>query len=191
MYDGIPIHPLLVHIPLVVGVTAALLAVVLWAAIASHYLHYRAWWIVVALYVGAFGGAFMAVRTGHAEHEKVEDVLVHEQPLHEHEEDGERYELALGIIAALSLLTAVTFTNRKWGMRLAGLTAAGGVVIVWFALVAGHTGGRLVYREGAASYYVNPQSGSTPSMRAGPGDEAMPADSGSTDDDHEDHDHSH
>ena len=172
MFDGMPLHPLLVHAPLVLGVLAPFVALALWAAIAGRYLHHRIWWLVVVLHAVAFGGAVLAVKTGHVEHDRIETVVDHDK-VEVHEERGENYRLALGVGLALSLLTGLAFADRKWGMRLGGVTVLAGFAAAWLGLGVGHSGSLLVYREGAANYYVDPGTPTGPRViRAAPGDSA-------------------
>lgn len=170
MFDGVPLHPILVHGPLVLGILAPIVALLLWAAIAGRYLHHRVWWLAVFVHLAAFGAAIVAVETGEDEEERVEEVVEHDL-IHAHGERGEAFRNALGAAFVLSLLAGFLFGSRTWGMRLAGVTVVAGFATAWLALGVGHSGGLLVYKEGAANYYVSPGVQTGPRvMRAAPGD---------------------
>ncbi|MEX0691285.1 MAG: DUF2231 domain-containing protein [Gemmatimonadales bacterium] len=156
MFDGVPLHPLVVHAPLVLGVLAPVIALILWGAMAGRFLHHRVWWLVVFLYVVTFASAFVAVRTGQQEEDVVEEVLANHDALHAHEDRAKRFRLAVGGVLMLTVLTGFLFGNRKWGMRFAGLSVVAGAAAAWLALGVGHSGGLLVYQEGAANAYVTP-----------------------------------
>lgn len=188
MADGVPWHALVVHGPLMVGVLAPVIGLLIWGAIALRQLHHRAWWLTVVLYLIAFGGALIAVETGEDEHDRVHDVVA-EEPMHLHEERGEQYRLALGIVFAMAIGAGLLFGNRAWGMRMAGATLAAGFLAAYLAVGVGHSGGLLVYREGAAAYYVEPPAPSPRAMRAAPEDSVMARDTAGTGHDHDDHEH--
>jgi uncharacterized membrane protein len=110
-------HPVVVHFPVALSITAVL-AAALW--LARNKL--RWWRMTLILQVGALAGAIAALRTGEAMEEQSEGMAMVDQFVELHETMGERAAWALG----LSILLLI-------GMRWAGLreTAYAGVRLRW------------------------------------------------------------
>ena len=148
-----PLHPAIVHFPIVLAVLAPLLAAATFWAIHSGRLPGRSWLGIVLLQVLLAGSAWVATETGEREEDRVERIVA-ERHIEEHEEAAERFlvlaALVLPLAAAGMLAGSVGTINRVLTivLSLAALGAAGS---------AGHSGGELVYRHGAAAAYT--QSG--------------------------------
>jgi uncharacterized membrane protein len=150
-----PLHAAVVHFPVVLAMLLPLIAVVALLAIRRGG-SIRQWWgITLAVMLGLAASSFAAVRTGEAEEDRVERV-VGEQPLHSHEEAGERFLILAG---ALLVLGAAGLLPKRAGaaFRLIGTAAAVGVMAAGWQV--GHTGGELVYRYGAAAAYMAGETG--------------------------------
>lgn len=146
-----PLHPAVVHFPIVLAVLLPIFALgALWA-IRRGASPLRAWSVPVALAAAMVGSAWLAVETGEAEEERVEAVVA-EEVLHEHEEAGERF-LVLG--GVLLLVTGVGLVPGAVGVAARYVGTAGTVVLVVAAVQVGAAGGELVYEHGAASAYVD------------------------------------
>lgn len=170
-----PLHPAVVHFPIVLAVFLPVIA--LWSLLALRRSERaRVLWIPVVV-AGAllFGSTLLAKETGEDQEERVERV-VSESVLHEHEEWGERMAVASGVAFALVLAGLLPGTFGRLGrwLSLVAAVAAMGVVIQ-----VGDTGGGLVYEHGAASAYVD--AGGSAS-RDDPGHEEV------YEDEHEEHD---
>ncbi len=152
-----PIHPAIVHFPIVFVVllpAAALAATVL---IARGRPARRTWGWVVGLAVVLSASSWVAVRTGEQQEERVESVVA-ESVLHEHEEAGERF---LALTGATALLLAIGLVPGRAG-RLARYTGALATVgLLAAGLQVGHSGGALVYEHGAAQAYVRGGTGAS------------------------------
>ena len=145
-----PLHPAIVHFPIVLAVLAPLFAAgALWA-IHTGRLPGRSWLVVVILQIALVGSAWVATETGEHEEERVEQVVA-ERHIEAHEESAERFlwlaALVLPLAAAGTLTGRIGVINRAMTvvLSLAALGAAG---------YTGHSGGELVYRHGAAMAYV-------------------------------------
>ena len=169
-----PLHPAVVHFPIVLAVLMPLLAAAGFLAIHSGRLPARSWIGVVALQALLVGAAFAATETGEREEERAERAVA-ERYIEEHEALAERFLVlaALGLpLAAAGLLAGrAGAINRGLtvGLSLAALAAAGST---------GHSGGELVYRHGAAMAYA---------AAPGPGEVGLPL-AYSEHDDHDDND---
>jgi uncharacterized membrane protein len=150
-----PLHPAIVHFPIVLAVLTPLLAAGAFWAIHSGRLPGRSWLGIVILQVVLVGTAWIATETGERDEDRVERVVA-ERPIEEHEEDAERFltlaALVLPLAAAGMLAGRVGAINRALtiALSMAALGAAG---------FAGHSGGELVYRHGAAMAYSQPAPG--------------------------------
>jgi len=151
--SDLPLHPMVVHFPLVLA---------LLLPVASLVVLYFVWRdkspapLLRALAVGfvlLFGSAFAATQTGEIDEHAVEDV-VGKDPVHHHEEGAELF--FYGTIGALVLAGAgaVFATRRKAALPLAAATTAVAIVVAFFALEVGHSGGQIIYVHGGAAAHL-------------------------------------
>ncbi len=154
--EGLPWHPVAVHLPLGLAGVWPLACVAVLLALRVGWLPARAWWGVVALAALLAGGALVAVETGESDHDRVEERVGHDL-VEAHEEAGERvlWLAAAGLVASLAGagLRARAGATARW------LTLALSLAVLAAALQAGHLGGRLVYVHGAASVWMEPPAG--------------------------------
>jgi len=145
-----PLHPAIVHFPLVLAFLLPLVAAgALWS-IRRGARPRRAWSIPVIATLMLVGSAWAAVETGEAQDERVERVVA-EQPLSAHEEMAESFLTATGAVA---LVAAAGLLGGLIGGIARAVTVVGSLVLVLAAVRVGHSGGQLVYKYGAASAYV-------------------------------------
>lgn len=151
---GIPLHPLVVHFPIVLVVLLPIVAgIALWAIRRGSSVR-RAWLAPLAVGVALTASAFVAVRTGSAQEDRVERV-VPEGAIDGHEEAAERFLVLSG---ALVLVAAAGLARGTIGQAGRLLTTVGALGLVAAGVQVGHSGGTLVYRDGAASAYATPSS---------------------------------
>lgn len=146
-----PLHPAVVHFPIVLALLLPIIAV--WALVALRRSE-RSWalWMPVVV-AGAllFGSSLLAKETGEDQEERVEHVVA-ESVIHEHEEWAERMVVASGVVFVLLLAGLIPGKIGNVG-RWVSLVAA--VVAMGVVTQVGGTGGELAYKHGAASAYVD------------------------------------
>jgi uncharacterized membrane protein len=146
-----PLHPAVVHFPIVLVVLLPLMAAgALWA-IRRGTAPRRAWAFPLAGAGALALSAFVAVQSGQAQQERVERV-VGDRPLESHEEAAELFLVLSGVllvIAGVGLAPGVT------GRAARMVAALGAVGLLGAGYRVGASGGELVYRHGAASAYAS------------------------------------
>jgi uncharacterized membrane protein len=145
-----PLHPAIVHFPLVLAFLLPIFAGGAVWAIRRGARARRAWSIPVAAASVLLASAWMAVETGDAQGERVERVVA-EQPLETHEEMAETF---LTMAVGVSVFVAAGLLGGIVGGAARLATLVGSLALVAGALRVGHSGSQLVYRYGAANAYV-------------------------------------
>ena len=156
MFSGIPLHPLVVHFPIVLAVLLPISAVVALWAIRKGTTPRRAWAVPLAFSAALALSAWVATQTGEAQEDRVERVVAR-GALHGHEESAERFLVLSGVLV---LVAAGGLARGTVGGAARYVSAVGAVVLVAAAAQVGHSGGTLVYRDGAASAYTDARVGS-------------------------------
>lgn len=146
-----PLHPAVVHFPIVFTVLLPIAALLALLAIRRGAAPLRAWAFPVALAVGLTGSAWVALQTGEAEEERVE-AYVSEAAIHEHEEAAERFLLFAGIV---TLVGGIGLLSGAVGSAARLVATAGTAVVLLAGVQVGRAGGELVYEHGAAQAYVS------------------------------------
>lgn len=141
-----PLHPAVVHFPIVLAFLLPISAVVAIWTIRRGSRVTRAWLVPLALAAALSSAAWVSTETGEADEDKVEQV-VGDQPLETHEEAAETFLLASG---AVLLLAAAGLVPGIPGRVARVTTVVGAAGLMLGAAWVGHTGGELVYKHGAA-----------------------------------------
>ena len=146
-----PLHPLVVHFPIVLVVLLPIFAVGALLLIRRGTAPRKAWALPVAVAAALSLSAWVAVQTGEQQEDRVERI-VGDAPLDAHEESAERF---LFLSGAVLVLAAVGLVPGRLGgtLRVAATVAA--VALVGAGVQVGQSGGDLVYRHGAASAYTD------------------------------------
>jgi uncharacterized membrane protein len=145
-----PLHPAVVHFPVVIGfLLPIIVGGALWAIHRGAHTR-RAWSIPVVAALILAASAWIAVETGEGQEDRVERV-VGRQPLANHSELAETF---LAVSAGLAVIAVAGLVGGAGGRVARIVTAAGSLAVAVGATVVGHSGGQLVYRFGAAAAYV-------------------------------------
>ncbi|MEZ4417115.1 MAG: DUF2231 domain-containing protein [Gemmatimonadota bacterium] len=145
-----PLHPAIVHFPVVLAVALPLVVLYVLVRHRTTPPTRSTWAGVVLLSLALAGSSWLALETGEAQEETVEDV-VPRTALHAHEEAAEAL-LGVTVITVLVALTGLAGGRAGSAARIATGVAALAVVVAGYRV--GHSGGELVYRHGAAQAYV-------------------------------------
>jgi uncharacterized membrane protein len=140
-----PLHPALVHFPIVLILLGTLVS-----CVAVFWRKGGVPALAAALLTLGAAGAWVAVETGESDGGLVEDTAPAVEQLVEAHEDWAKRTLTVAIIAAVSALGAAAlfrFPRTARGVGVAAALAAG--VASWAVYETGHRGGALVYRHGA------------------------------------------
>ncbi|HVM08370.1 MAG TPA: DUF2231 domain-containing protein [Acidimicrobiales bacterium] len=148
LVDGLPLHPLVVHLPVVLIPAVA-------AGMAAYVVRPR--WrrplgiVLAAMAVVCAGAAIVAVWSG----EQLGGALRRGDELRSHQALGERTR-AYAVVLAIATVALVAF-ERVRGRHLASRVTAGGAAVAVVALgatiavaMAGHSGARLAWEEEVA-----------------------------------------
>jgi uncharacterized membrane protein len=146
-----PLHPAVVHFPIVLTVLLPIFAVgALWASRRGARAR-RAWALPAAVAAALTLSAWLAVQTGEAQEERVERVVA-ESALEGHEEAAERFLVLSGV---LLVVAAAGLAGGTLGRAARLVSTAGAFGLAAAGVQVGHGGGQLVYRHGAAGAYAD------------------------------------
>ena len=146
---NLPLHPVVVHFPIVLGTLLPFLAFLLWWAIKKDLIQQNVWILVTVMALAYGASAVVAVEVGETDEEKVEEI-VSERVIEEHEEAGEIIPWVAGTLFLVSIAGLVKKNSHALRLGLAVLSLAALLPLV----EAGHTGGELVYQYGAATAHL-------------------------------------
>lgn len=146
-----PLHPAVVHLPVAIAVLVPIFAIGALYFIRRGTRPRTAWGLTVSVLAALLFSGWVALQTGEQQEERVEDVVA-ERSIHTHEEAAEVFLLTTALVLAASL---AGFAPGRVGQAGRWATTAGTVAILGAGWNVGHTGGMLVYRDGAASAYTS------------------------------------
>jgi len=152
-----PLHPAVVHFPVVLVILLPVVALAAVIAIRRGAGVRSAWLPVLALSAALVASSWAAVQTGEREEEAVERVVPRDA-FHEHEE---RAEVFFPLTVVGLLLVSAGLLTGKPGEVVRGAAVVAGIGLAIVGAMVGHSGGELVYEHGAAAAYVQPEGPAT------------------------------
>jgi uncharacterized membrane protein len=157
-----PVHPAVVHFPIVLMILLPIAAAVALAAIRRGVRLRMAWAVPVAFSAALAASAWLALETGEDQEDKVEQI-VPRTALETHAGAAEAFLIAS---AVLFVVTAAGLAGGPIGRTARWTSTLGALVVVAMGVRVGDAGGKLVYQHGAAMAYTT-GSGPQPSTPAG------------------------
>lgn len=154
----IPNHPFAVHLPLALAVLLPFVALPVAVAARRRELRASTWVALATLEMLLVVSSFVAMQTGEAEEERVEQV-VGRQAVHVHEEAAEAFLWSTVLALALALAALRFAVARVFLLPGLALTQ---LLVAALALRAGQLGGELVYKHGAANAYLYQRDDAVP-----------------------------
>lgn len=157
--SALPLHPMLVHLPLALAVLLPLIALFALVSTRRGWLSGNAWVLVVALQVLTTVSAYTAMELGETDEKRVAQVTG-KSVLERHEEHAEMFAALTVAVSAV----AVTVLLVKPGLRasLSLVTLVLMLAQLVLGLRTGHSGGELVYVHQAASAFAASPQGLLP-----------------------------
>lgn len=157
MLNNLPLHALIVHMPIALTVLVPLFALLgLWLGRRLLKPHV-AWAFPVGMLALLLASGFAAEQTGEQQEDRVEKV-VPEAAFERHEEAA---ELFLVVTGGVLVLAAGGLMSNSLGKTMRYVGAAGTLAVLAAGWNVGHSGGQLVYRYNAGAAYA--QAGGTAS----------------------------
>jgi uncharacterized membrane protein len=142
-----PLHPAIVHFPIVLVFLLPIAALAALWAIKRGSNPFRAWLVPVLTAAALTVSAWVAVQTGEGDEERAEDI-VGEQTLHAHEEAAERFLVLSG---AVVILMAAGLLRGRAGSAGRGVATTAALALIIAGYQVGHSGGRVAYGDGKLS----------------------------------------
>ncbi len=148
----IPVHPLIVHIPLVITFILPILIIVFALMIHKNKMSANSWLIVIGLQLTVVAMGYISLETGETEEHNVKKV-VSKKLIHAHEEAAEVF---VGVsVLALVLSIGSLFLKKEIAFPVKLVISLITLLAGYLAFQTGELGGELVYKHGAANAYVN------------------------------------
>lgn len=157
----IPLHPSIVHIPLVLTFIMPVLIIVFALMIRNNKMSPKSWLIIIGLQLTVVISGYVSLETGETEEHNVEKV-VSKKLIHAHEEAAEIF--VGSTVLALVLSIGVFFIRKELQLSIKLAIAVITLISSFLGYRTGQLGGELVYKYGAASAYgqVSESSGLLP-----------------------------
>lgn len=162
----VPVHALIVHIPMVITFILPFLIIAFAFMIKKHKMSSKGWLIIIGLQMAVVAGGYISLETGETEEHNVKKI-VEKKIIHDHEEAA---EIFVGVsVLALVLSIGVFFLRREIAFPVKLVIALITVVAGFLGFKTGELGGELVYKHGAANAYIEKKQDERPGLLPTPG----------------------
>lgn len=148
MFD-LPLHPIIVHFVISLGVGVPFIGFGLWYAIRKNWVDEKFWRLAVLCSFLYALIAVAAVQLGEADDDRVKKVVAKELIEH-HEETAEAVPWIGGVLTLLALAAC----RGRHAAKLQLVFSVAGLLAIVPLVNAGHTGGELVYKYGASAAHL-------------------------------------
>lgn len=159
MFENLPIHPAIVHLP--IGIMMILPIVTGFMALLyfRDYVAKTSLFVVILLHLLLVGASYAALETGEDQEHKVEKAVA-ESIIESHEEKAEAFMIGAVVtfVISLALLLPIAGTIMK---PILGVLLMGQIGLLILVYRVGHSGGELVYVHGAAQVYLKAKESSS------------------------------
>lgn len=163
MLNNLPLHALIVHMPIALTILVPLFAVLALFLGKRIMKPHVAWALPVGMLALLLASGVAADKTGEQQEDRVEQV-VPKSAIHEHEEAA---ELFLLVTAGVLVLAAGGLMSNSLGKTMRVVGTAGTLAVLAAGWNVGHSGGKLVYQHNAgAAYSTAAGAGATPAAPA-------------------------
>lgn len=149
MLNNLPLHALIVHMPIALTILVPLFAVLALFLGRRIMKPHVAWALPVGLLALLLASGVAADKTGEQQEDRVEQV-VPKSAIHEHEEAA---ELFLMVTAGVLVLAAGGLMSNALGKTMRVVGTAGTLAVLAAGWNVGHSGGTLVYQHNAGAAY--------------------------------------
>ena len=148
-----PLHPLIVHIPLVLSGLVPIVAGFLAFQTQKGRGSRKQWLVALALQAAIVIGVLIAIDTGGDEAGVVRSVVPRDA-IHDHADAAHWFEYAT--FATLALIAAATFLRDKRAAIVGWIAAVVALVTCVIGIRVGHLGGKVVFEYDAPAAYKAP-----------------------------------
>lgn len=145
-----PLHPVVVHFPIVFAVLLPWIALGVPLATSRGWLPRRAWAGVVLAAALVAGAGWMAEETGEDQEKRVEKVVAKDRV----EQHAERAEHFVELAVVTALLATGGFLGGRPGRMARIATVVASLAVLGAVVLTAKSGGELVYKHGAANAYL-------------------------------------
>lgn len=163
MLNNLPLHALIVHMPIALTLLVPIFAVVALLLGRRAMKPNLAWAFPVGLLALLLVSGVVADKTGEQQEDRVERV-VPKAAIHEHEEAA---ELFLVVTAGVLVLAAGGLMSNSLGKTMRVVGAVGTLAVLAAGWNVGHSGGTLVYEHNAGAAYSTAAGGATAAIPDG------------------------
>lgn len=147
-----PLHPVIVHLPLAITFLLPILVLVFAWAIKAGKMNKELWLVIVGLQLLVTVTGYIALETGETDEEKV-SAIVGKDVIHQHEEAAEIFVGTTVIVLASGIV--VWFLQPAFQDKGRFAVVLISLLPVFFAFRAGQLGGNIVYRLGGGSAHAD------------------------------------
>lgn len=147
--DGLPLHPLVTHLPLVLAVLLPIVSGAIGYAVWKGRASGGLWVWVLAGHFVLLASAGAASLLGEADARRIQ-TRVEADAVEEHQDEGHRLLFGVSVAFGLALAGLVLRDPKRRHVAMAA-TLAAGLVCAALAVAAGRGGAVLVYERGAAA----------------------------------------